>query len=196
MASNKEIREYFENIEKKLEKSLKKGRFRHTLGVAYTSVGLAMRYGEDIVKAQTAGLLHDVAKGMDEKALLKAAKDYGIRLSDFEKENPFIIHGPVGAYVAKKEFGIDDQDIFNAIYNHTTGREDMSLLEKIVFVADYIEPMRCEAENLEEIRKMAFENIDSCVLKILEDTLAYLEKSGNPIDEKTNRCAKWYRMNS
>lgn len=188
-------KKYFSELENILSDRLKKNRYRHTLGVAHTSACMAMKYGCDIDSAYLAGLLHDVAKNLSEEDMLKAAKKYELKISSFEAKHPFILHGPVGACVARDDFDIENEDILNAICNHTTGRPDMSLLEKIVFIADYIEVGRDQAENLEFIRKLAFEDIDACLVKILQDTLAYLENSGSDIDEKTSVTAEYYMNN-
>lgn len=93
-----------------------------------------------------------------------------ISYSKIEAENPYLLHGKVGAYIARKEFDILDEDILNAIIWHTTGRPDMSLLEKIIFVADYIEPSRRPIPELNLIRQLAFTDINQAVIKILENT--------------------------
>ena len=102
------------------------------------------------------------------------------------------IDGKVGAYIARKEFDILDEDILNAIIWHTTGRPDMSLLEKIIFVADYIEPSRRPIPELNLIRQLAFTDIDQAVIKILENTLKYLNEKGNPIDDMTQKTYDSY----
>ncbi len=110
-----------------------------------------------------------------------------------EYQNPFLLHGKAGACLAKDKFGVDDEDILNAIRYHTTGRPKMTLIEKIVFVADYIEPNRKKADNLTELRQMAFENLDEAVLAILEQTLDYLNESGKEIDRHTVITRDYYK---
>lgn len=185
-------KKYFAALEDEVSKRLKKSRFRHTMGVAHTSACLAMKHGCDMDKAYTAGLLHDIAKNLSDDEMLKAAKRFKLKLSAFEKTHPYIIHGPVGSVIAREEFGIEDEDILNAIKGHTTGRAAMSLLEKIVFIADYMEAGRDTADNLDTIRPLAFEDIDKCMIKILRDTLSYLEASGSDIDDKTRITADYY----
>lgn len=187
-------KKYFMLLEEELSGRLKKSRFRHTLLVAGTAACLAMRYGADMNSAYLAGLLHDCAKNLEDERMLKTAKKYKLELTDFERANPFILHGPVGACISRAEFEITDEDILNAIRNHTTGRAGMSLLEKIIFIADYIEPGRDAADNLALIRKMAFEDIDVCLKKILEDTLIYLNSTGKPVDDKTEITAAYYGL--
>nr|WP_306817638.1 bis(5'-nucleosyl)-tetraphosphatase (symmetrical) YqeK [Acetatifactor muris] len=175
-----------------MEKVQDGDRYEHTLGVEYTAAALAMRYGGNVCDAQAAGLLHDCAKCLSDKKRLKICEKHHIPISKVERKNPFLLHAKAGAYLARKKYGVKNQDILNAIQNHTTGRKEMSLLEKIVFVADYIEPGRKHAPNLAEIRKMAFLDLDGALLKILEDTLSYLEISGGDIDPMTEETRKYY----
>ncbi len=179
-------------IRKKMEKTLDPKRFEHTLGVTYTAAALAMCYQVDINKAQIAGLLHDSAKCMDNEKKITICQKHNIQINDIEKQNPFLLHAKVGSYIAMKKFGINDPDIINAILNHTTGRPGMSNLEKIIYIADYIEPGRKQAPNLTEVRKLAFQNLDSALLKILENTLSYLEETSEIIDPMTRKTYEYY----
>ena len=182
-----------EDIQEKLRKKLKGSRYVHTLGVEYTSVCLAMNYGENLETAELSGLLHDCAKELPEKKLIQICRDHGERISKMEYQNPFLLHGKAGACLARDKFGIDDANILNAIRYHTTGRPGMTLVEKIVFVADYIEPNRKKADNLTELRRMAFENLDETVLRILEQTLDYLIRTGKEIDRHTVITRDYYK---
>lgn len=176
-----------------LRRKLDANRYEHTIGVAYTATSLAMRYGENIKKAEVAGLLHDCAKCVpDEKKLAKCVK-HNINITDIEKERPYLLHAKLGALYAMKKYNVYDKDIINAILNHTTGCPDMNLLEKIVFVADYIEPGRDKAKNLDAIRKMAFEDIDMAVYTILRDTLDYLSNKPGKIDDMTQKAYEYYK---
>ena len=178
-------------IKKYLKKHLTKDRYHHTLGVASTAVAMAMRYNPDpsnsnfIKRAELAGLLHDCAKCMDNNKKLRICEKNNLSCSSFEKSHPYLLHGKVGAYIAQTKFKIEDNDILQAITWHTTGRPDMSLLEKIIFIADYIEPSRTPVPELNLIRQLAFVDIDKAMEKILSNTLKYLESKGNPIDKMT-----------
>jgi len=175
-----------------MEKIQDARRFEHTLGVEYTAAALAMCHGADIHSARIAGLLHDCAKCLtDEKRLAICEKNH-IPIHKLEKKNPFLLHAKVGAFLAKEKYGIEDLEILNAIRSHTTGRPNMSLLEKIIFIADYIEPGRKSAPNLTEIRKLAFQDIDKALLKILEDTLDYLKETAGDIDPMTEETWRSY----
>jgi predicted HD superfamily hydrolase involved in NAD metabolism len=184
------------NSLKKLRRAMEKiqdgKRFEHTLGVEYTAAALAMRYDCDVRKAQIAGLLHDCAKCLTDEKRLSICRKHKIPITTVEKKNPFLLHAKVGAYLARNKYGIKNQDILNAICNHTTGRQNMSTLEKIVFIADYIEPGRTHAPNLAEIRKLAFVDLDKAFLRILEDTLDYLNDTGGDIDPMTEETWKFY----
>lgn len=116
---------------------------------------------------------------------LKVAEKHGLEITEIEQKNPFMLHAKVGALLAEKKYDIEDQEVLSAIRWHTTGKPDMTLLEKIVYVADYIEPKRDKAPNLKEVRKMAFVDLDQALLKILEDTLNYLGDSPDEVDMMT-----------
>ncbi|MDO5539836.1 MAG: bis(5'-nucleosyl)-tetraphosphatase (symmetrical) YqeK [Eubacteriales bacterium] len=180
-------------MKKTLRKYLDAGRYEHTEGVMYTAAALAMRYGEDIEKALVAGLLHDCAKCIPDAKKLKICLKNQITMSETEQKNPFLLHAKVGAYIAREKYGIEDEEILSAIACHTTGKPDMTLLDKIIYIADYIEPMRCKAPNLSDVRKLAFEDIDVTLLKILSDTLAYLRGSAKNMDSMTMKTYAYYK---
>ena len=186
-------REYYKKLRKKIKDVMTKSRYEHTLGVEFTAASLAMRYEVDIEKAELAGLLHDCAKCIDSEDTLDECKKYNIELTDVEKRNPFLIHSKLGAVHAKKLYGVDDEDIISAIRFHTTGKPDMTMLEKIIFIADYIEPGRDKAPNLKEIRKMSFIDIDEAMFMILKDTLDYLDKGEGEKDELTRDTYLFYK---
>ena len=186
-------REYYKKLRKKIKDVMTKSRYEHTLGVEFTAASLAMRYEVDIEKAELAGLLHDCAKCIDSEDTLDECKKYNIELTDVEKRNTFLIHSKLGAVHAKKLYGVDDEDIISAIRFHTTGKPDMTMLEKIIFIADYIEPGRDKAPNLKEIRKMSFIDIDEAMFMILKDTLDYLDKGDGEKDELTRDTYLFYK---
>lgn len=179
-------------IRKAMRKTLDVRRFEHTLGVEYTSAALAMRYDADITNAQLAGLLHDCAKCLSDEKRLSICEKHNISINEIERRNPFLLHAKVGCFLAMEEYKVYDTDVINAILNHTTGRPGMSLLEKIVFIADYIEPGRKQAPNLKAIRKMAFIDLDKALLMILRDTLDYLETTGDECDPMTAKTYEYY----
>ena len=159
-----------EEIKKDLKNLLSEKRFEHTLGVEYTSACLAMRYGADMEKARMAGLLHDCAKYLSADDKIAYSKRFGMPMSKYEKKNPELLHAKLGACFAHTKYGVTDPEILSAITWHTTGKPDMSLLDKIVYVADYLEPNRNQAPNLPEVRELAFRDLDDCLCQILEDS--------------------------
>ena len=182
-----------EQIKTKIQPVLSPKSYEHTLGVMYTAGALAMRYHEDLYKALFAGLLHDCAKGFPESALLSLGQAFHISITEVERKNPGLLHAKVGAFLAKREYGITDAYITDAIFCHTTGRPNMTLLDKIIYVADYMEPNRCVAPNLDEIRRLAFEDIDECLYTILESTVAYLKQKDGVIDPMTEETYLYYK---
>lgn len=179
-------------LRRQMEKVQDEKRYEHTLGVAFTAASLAMRYGADVKQAQLAGLLHDCAKCMTNEERLSICKKNKLEVTPVEKANPFLLHAKVGAFLAKEKYGIQDEEILSAVRFHTTGRPNMTLLEKIVFTADYIEPSRKTAPNLDEVRTLAFQNLDMALCKILSDTLDYLDTVDQEIDPMTKKTYDYY----
>ena len=177
-----------------LEQELSYKRFIHTLSVAGTASSLAMCYGADLEKAETAGLLHDCAKCMDVRKMQKVCEKAGLTVSSFEADSGSLLHSKAGSVLAAEKYGITDPDMINAIRYHTTGRPGMSLLEKIIFVADYIEPGRFTAKNLPLIRRLAFSDINEALMKILYDTLVYLNSTGLVVDPMTQKTYDYYKQ--
>lgn len=184
------------NIKSRLKQKLSDSRYYHTMGVAYAASSLAMKYSVDTDKAFIAGLLHDCVKYMSDEKMLSKAKKHGVEISKIEKNKPDLLHAKLGSLYAKKKYGIDDEEILDAIKYHTTGRPNMSDLEKILYIADYIEPGRNKMPRLDEIRRVAFEDIDECLKMILEDTWNYLNSSDIPIDNTTYEAYKYYVLDN
>lgn len=164
----------------KLKKDIGIKRFNHSIGVMNTSMELARHYDYPMGKAKIAGLLHDCGKLQGEINLLKMAYDFDIILDNVMKVNKELIHSPLGAEIAKIEYDVEDEDILNAIRYHTTGRENMGLLEKIVYIADLIEPGR-DFPGVEKIRELAYEDIDKSLLFAINNTLRFIIQKGNLI---------------
>lgn len=183
----------FIKMQKKLAKYLDEDRFAHTIGVMYTCASLAMVHGYNLEDAQAAGLLHDCAKCIPNKKKLKLCSQHNIPVTVFEEAHPFLLHAKLGAYIARKKYDITDEEILSSITYHTTGRREMSLLEKIVYIADYIEPMRNKAPNLEKIRRLAFQDLDECMYEILKDTLEYLDENPQDVENTTKEAFSYYK---
>lgn len=189
----KKYKEYdLGKLTKKVKHAISDHRFVHTMGVAYTAAALAMRYECDINHAMTAGILHDCAKGMTEGDLIKWCEKNKMSVSDVEKLNPELLHAKVGSVLAEKKYGVKDEEIITAIKYHTTGKPNMSLLGKIIYISDFIEPNRRELEGIAEIRKVAFIDIDKAMIMILKSCLKYLNEKGSLIDSLTQETYDYY----
>ncbi|MCD7955861.1 MAG: bis(5'-nucleosyl)-tetraphosphatase (symmetrical) YqeK [Lachnospiraceae bacterium] len=180
-------------MQKKLKKELDEERFIHTEGVMYTAASLAMCHDGDVERACVAGLLHDCAKCYSNAQKLRLCESYKIHISPVERDAPHLLHAKLGACIAKDKYGVEDSEILSAISCHTTGKPDMTLLEKIIFVADYIEPGRAKAPNLSRIRHLAFSDLDLAVYMTLRDTLAYLKEKKAPLDNQSLIAYNYYK---
>ncbi len=185
--------EISQKLRKELSKELKPDRFDHTLGVAYTASSMAFVHGADSTKALIAGMLHDCAKCMSHEEQIKICEKNNIDVTDIERRNHSLLHAKVGMYLARTRYDVYDTEILNAIRWHTTGREEMSLLEKIIYIADFIEPNRKPLEGMDDIRKEAFTDIDRCLAHILHDSVIYLKTIGNEVDDTTLNAYNYYK---
>ncbi|WP_349407898.1 bis(5'-nucleosyl)-tetraphosphatase (symmetrical) YqeK [Pseudalkalibacillus sp. SCS-8] len=149
-------------------------RYQHTIGVMDTAVELAERFGADVEKARMAAIFHDYAKfrPKDEMKAVIIEQKLGDELLQYGSE---LWHAPVGAYLVQKEVGIQDDEILQAIRSHTSGRVQMTTLEKIVFLADYIEPGR-HFPGVEEVREIAQDDLDEAVKQSIKNTITFLMK--------------------
>ena len=179
-------------IERKLAKELDGYRYRHTMGVMYTAAALSMRYDITLLqKAQVAGLLHDCAKAIPNEKKIKMCEKRKIEITPIERVNPSLLHAKLGAVLAKEKYGVYDPEILEAIRWHTTGKADMSLLEKIIFIADYVEPLRDKARNLSIVRETVFTDLDRAVYMALRDTLEYIDDDDR-LDETSKEAFAFY----
>lgn len=156
-----------------LKGRLQSKRYEHCVQVMDTAVHLARIHGIDRQGAEAAGLLHDYAKNMSPEELKEAALELDVELDPIVCRHMMLAHGPIGAAMVQRDMGISDPDILNAIRFHTYGRVGMSPLEKIIYLADFIEPGR-KFKGAEELRKVAQENLDKAVLMALEASLQHL----------------------
>lgn len=174
-----------DEIKTELRNILSEVRYNHSLGVASEAEKLARRYSADEGKAYIAGLVHDCAKEYPPdqmEAILK--KDYGVSVDAMSRLMPKIMHGPLGALDAQKKFGIYDPEILDAIACHTTGKGNMTLLSKIIYIADYIEPNR-DFEGVDRLRRLAYENIDEAIILGIDETIIDLIQRGLVIHPDT-----------
>ena len=183
----------FDTIRQKLQSSLSIWRYIHTIGVAKEAKKLAAHYGVDQDKAEAAALLHDCAKDYTDDMKRRFCKEYHVPIDEVMEKKIDLVHSFLGAEVAKREFGVEDDEILDAIRYHTTGKREMTPLSKIIFVADYIEPGRKAFEGLEKARELAYQDLDAAVKLILEDTIDYVEKNGNPLHPLSLEALDYYR---
>ena len=191
-------------LRKEMEKTLEPKRYEHTLSVAYTAANLAAVHGVDVEKALVAGILHDCAKCLSHKKQISLCTKNHVQLTELEaEEDSPLLHAKSGSILAREEYGITDEEILHAICYHTTGRPHMTSLEKIIYIADYMEPGRRHMkrfseggpmERLTQIRQMAYRDLDETLCNILADSLAYLQQKGGKVDSMTQRTYEYYKQ--
>ena len=162
---------------------LKHKRIPHVLGTEQEAIRLAERYGADVHKARVAALLHDCTKKLNMEDQLALCRQYGIGLDELEQKALKLLHAKTGAAIAREAFGVDDE-IYNAIWWHTTGHAGMTLLEKIMYLSDYIEPSR-DFPGVDKLRKVCYEDLDKGLLLGLEMTIEEMTDMGNPVHHAT-----------
>jgi nicotinate-nucleotide adenylyltransferase len=179
---NKEI------LKTKLKKELTKSRLKHSINVSECAMELALHYGVDVEKAEIAGLMHDCAKCYYNMKKRKLAKKYGM-MDEIYQKKPDLAHAEIGAMVAKEQYGIQDEDVLSAIRKHTTGAEEMSLLDEIIYLADIIEVDR-NFKGVEELRRLADVDLHKAVIKAMEQTVEMVKKRGGDVHPQTIRAYK------
>lgn len=174
-----------------LETNLMEKRYIHTLGVAETAKKLAKLNGISEEKAEIAGLAHDIAKNISKEKMKEIIKENNIVLSKIEEVSANLWHSIIAPIEAKSRFKIEDEEILDSIRWHTTGKENMSILTKIIYIADMIEPNR-NFEGVEELRKVTFENLDRGVFSGLTSSIKVLLTQNLLIDENTMRARNYF----
>ena len=162
---------------------LKNKRIPHVLGTEQEAIRLAERYGADVEKARVAALLHDCTKKLNMEEQLELCGRYGIQLDELEQKALKLLHAKTGAAIARDVFGVDDE-IYNAIWWHTTGHAHMTLLEKVIYLADYIEPSR-NFPGVDKLRAVCYKDLDEGLLMGLEMTIEEMTEMGNPVHHAT-----------
>lgn len=187
---------HMENTEELLQKlddfikiRLSQHRYLHTQGVVETAMKLAERYGADVEKAHIAALFHDACKNLDIDEMNSLVEKYGI--GEVYIDKPQLAHSKLAAEIIQDKFGVDDQDIVNAISYHTTGRAGMSLLEKIIYVSDAVEPNRTYPE-AEELNRLAFEDIDRAGYEIADRAIKRVSEAGMYLDSDSKAARDWF----
>lgn len=166
------------SIEDYLKNSISSKRYIHSINVSSTAVELARFYGCDILKAEVAGLVHDCARELDRIQLLDCLAAEGMVVDDLTLCVKELLHGPAAVHICRRVFGIEDKDILDAVQYHTTGRENMTLLEKVIYLSDFIEPAR-DFDGVEELRGLAFKDLSEALLSALNSSIEYvISKNG------------------
>ena len=178
-----------EQLEPVVTGLLKKSRVNHVLGCRDTAVELAKRWGANVTDAARAGILHDITKAIDGPLQLTLCREYGTMLDDFSVRYPKTLHALTGSMVAERIFG-ENEAVVSAIRHHTTGKADMNLLEKIIYVADYMEPCR-DFPGVEKLRELAFSDIDAALKLGLEMTLVHLANQGSEVSPESREALAW-----
>ena len=178
-----------EELEPIVVSLLNPNRVKHVLGCRDTAVALAKRWGAEVTDAARAGILHDITKAIDGPLQLTLCDAYGKLLDDFSKRYPRTLHALTGSMVAQRIFGENDA-VVSAIEFHTTGRANMTLLEKIIYVADYMEPNQ-DFPGVEKLRELAFSDIDAALKLGLEMTLEHLNRQGAEVSPASAGALAW-----
>lgn len=175
----------YEEMKDALSRRLKRSRYEHSLGVADTAAFLARRFGEDEVRARTAGLLHDCAREFPNEAMRAEADARGVSYGAVEASMPLLLHAPLGALLAREKYGADDEAVLRAIARHTVGGASMTALDKIVYFADMVEPTRAYP-GVEELRRLMREaDLDEMTLAGLTRSIAFVLEKGHLIHPDT-----------
>ena len=180
-----------EELEAEVVALLNPNRVAHVLGCRDCAVELAKRYGENEVDAARAGLLHDITKAIDGPLQLTLCAEYGIVLDTFSRSFPKTLHALTGSLVAERIFG-ENENVVSAICHHTTGRADMTLLEKIIYIADYVEANR-DFPGVEEMRTVAYTDLDRAVLMGLESAVAHVKRQGQGLAPATMEALEFLK---
>ena len=178
-----------EDLQQVVVSLLKANRVDHVLGCRDTAVELAKHWGADVKDAARAALLHDITKAIDGPLQLTLCSEYGTMLSDFSRRYPKTLHALTGSLVADRIFG-EKEAVVNAIRHHTTGKADMSLLEKIIYIADYVEPNRTIA-GVDQLRHLAFTDLDAALKMGLQMTVSYLNEQGSEVSPESREALAW-----
>ena len=165
-------------------------RYAHTLRVAETAERLAEIHGLESKKARLAGLLHDAAREVGKEELLRVAEEDNLAVGDFEHERPMLLHGRVAAELARRDLGVKDGEILDAVRAHTTGEPEMGPLALTLFVADKLEPGR-EGPSVEDLRELACKDLRRSACAALEASISHNEDRGRPVHPKSLETLEW-----
>ena len=194
MGNFETLSEKYRATRKKLKKSLSPSRYTHSLGVAFTAACMAMRWDISLMEqAYLAGLVHDAAKCLTDEEKLQLAAGCGIEPNEFEREAPGLLHAPLGAVLAERDYGVTDPGILSAIRLHTLGRPAMTTLETIIYVSDYAEPDRPDTPAFREIREAIFRDLDLAAYLTAKTAVEFTLSKGQGVDPRSLETMEYYR---
>ena len=179
------------NAEIKLALKCDEERYWHSVSVALTAVNLADTYGANKDNCLIAGILHDYCKCLNINEMLSKCEEYGVNLTEEDIKADGCIHGFLAAKMCKEKFDINDE-IYNAIYYHTCGRPNMTILEKIIYISDFIEPLRRFRDKVDEVRRLAYTDINRAIVLSAEMGLNFLQKTNKFIHSNTQKTLDYY----
>jgi predicted HD superfamily hydrolase involved in NAD metabolism len=165
-------------------------RYDHTMRVADTAERLARLHGLDPQRARLAGLLHDSAREVGKEELLQVAEEEGLSVGELERERPMLLHGPVAAELVRRDLGLEDEEVLEAMRVHTTGAPGMDSLSLALYVADKIEPGR-DQPGVEGLRKLAYKSLRRAARAALDDAISHNERRGRSIHPKSLETLEW-----
>jgi predicted HD superfamily hydrolase involved in NAD metabolism len=180
-----------EHIRDTIKNRVSENRWKHIQGVVFEAQKLALFYGVSSHKAEMAALFHDYCRSLSKDLLNKHVKQIGLDEKIY-LDNDKLSHGKIAAELMKSEHGIEDMDILNAVKFHTTGRFNMSTLEKIIYMADAIEPGRTY-EGIEKLRELAYQDIDKACIAILEKSVEHVQKNGEVLHKDTLEALRFFK---
>ncbi|MBR1646762.1 MAG: bis(5'-nucleosyl)-tetraphosphatase (symmetrical) YqeK [Selenomonadaceae bacterium] len=184
-----------DEMRRELQRRLKKSRFAHSIGVANTAVTLAKKFGVDETKAYIAGLLHDCAREFENDELPAQAERYGIEIGEVERAMPLLLHAYIGAKMITDIYGVDDAEISQAIHRHTVGAPNMTVLDKIIYFADMIEPNR-NYPGVENLRALVDEkSLDEILLTALSESIIFVVQKNSLVHPDTVAARNFLLLN-
>lgn len=186
---------HLDEIKDKLKSLVDSDRYLHTLGTLHTSMILADKWGADLEKTATASLLHDCAKCYKSDKMESLIREFGLFKDELDFKFPKLWHAFLGSHIAKEYFGVDDEEIIESIYMHPTGCPNMTLLQKIIFISDYCEPLR-KGNKVNYIKEAALEDIDKAVSIIADSKIKYLSKNLKNIHPRALETYNYYCKSS
>lgn len=181
-----------QQMREKLKNVLSEKRFNHSIGVMETAVKMAERFGCDKEKARIAGLLHDCAKEVDKDNAVLMCDELGIEIDDEKRVQKGLLHADLGAELIVLEYGIDDSEIYDAVKCHTMGRCNMTTLDKILYLADFIEPTRRDFEGLSELRELSFKDLDEAMLFAIKLSISFVLGKGKTLHKQTIKTRDYF----